>query len=298
MERVGFVGVGVMGGEMAAYMIQNGVPVLAYDKNPAVLAAMQARGADVAHSTREVADQTEIVFACLPTPEICRAVALGDDGIATGAKVKIYIETSTLGGAGAIEIAEGLKARGISFIDAPVVGGVVAVKANKLGVLAAGPSAAVERARFALKALGGRLFHLGEQAGMGQAGKVMNNAITYAAMMATCEAISIGMKAGLDMHTAVDIINQGSGSTFWSQIVFPNMYLKDIYTGTGAIEIGVKDVQLFIKEAQRLKVETPMATAVSALQARVAAAGEASRDTLEVMHFFTDLAGLPRGKQS
>jgi len=294
MERVGFIGVGIMGGAIAKRMMENAVPVLAYDKDQAALARLQALGADIASSIRDVVDQTEIVFACLPTADICRQVALGPDGVAGGTKIKIYIETSTLGGKVAIEFAEALEPFGITYLDSPVVGGGVAVAAGTLGVLTAGPRAAFERAKFALDSFAGRLFYMGEKAGMGQAGKVVNNAVAYAAWLATCEAVAVAMKAGLDMETAIAIINQGSGANFWSQRVFPNYIMKGNFGGTGAIEIGVKDVKYFLEEAERLQVPTPMAHEVSALQHRVMEAGEAGRDTMTMFHYFTDLAGLPR----
>jgi 3-hydroxyisobutyrate dehydrogenase-like beta-hydroxyacid dehydrogenase len=294
MERVGFIGIGIMGGAIAARMLQHGVPVLAFDQNPEALAKFSALGGEVAASVRDVADQTEIVFACLPTADICRHVALGQDGVAGGSQVKIYIETSTLGGAVAVEFATALEKFGIAYLDSPVVGGAVATEAGTLGVLTAGPRAAFERAEFALSAFAGRLFFLGETAGMGQTGKVVNNAVGYAAFLATCEAVAVGMKAGLDMETAIAIINQGSGANFFSQRVFPSYILKGKFDGTGAIEIGVKDVNYFLEEAKRLDVPIPMASAVSALQHRVLEAGPPGRDTMTMLHYFTDLAGLPR----
>jgi len=294
MDRVGFIGIGIMGSAIAKRMLQHGVPVLAYDKNPEALAKFVAAGGELATSIREVVDQTEIVFACLTTADICREVAFGAEGVSGGKRIKIYIETSTLGGAVAAEFATALEKFGIAYLDSPVVGGAVAAEAGTLGVLTAGPRAAFDRAEFALNAFAGRLFYLGETAGMGQAGKVVNNAVGYAAFLATCEAVAVGMKAGLDMETAIAIINQGSGANFFSQRVFPNYILKGKFDGTGAIEIGVKDVNYFLEEAKRLNVPIPMASAVSELQHRVLAAGPPGRDTMTMLHYFTDLAGLPR----
>jgi 3-hydroxyisobutyrate dehydrogenase-like beta-hydroxyacid dehydrogenase len=294
METVGFIGVGAMGGAIAARMVERGVPVLAYDRNPTVLQGMVARGVSAAASTREVVDTCEIVFACLPTTDVCKSVALGADGVAGGRKVRIYVETSTFGGKTATEIAEGLAAKNITLLDTPVVGGVISLENGTLGVLSSGPKDAFERAKFALDAFAGRLFYLGENVGMAQAAKVMSNAVTYACVVATCEAVAMGLKAGLDMQTAVDIINQGSGANFFSQRMFPNFMLKGKYSGTGAIEIGSKDVKLFLEEAERLGMETPVARAISAIQKVVLESGPSGRDTMTYFHYFTDLAGLPR----
>jgi 3-hydroxyisobutyrate dehydrogenase-like beta-hydroxyacid dehydrogenase len=294
MQRVGFIGVGAMGLPLAERLIANGIAVHAYDRNPEAMAAAIAAGATGATSAREVCDANEIVFACLPTREICRSVALGADGAAGSAKLKIYIEMSTFGGEAAVDMARGLGEHGVAFLSAPIVGGAVNLRAGTVGVLVSGDRSAFDRTRAAFETFGGRLFYLGEDPATSQAAKVMNNAAAYAAFLGTCEAVSFGLKAGLDMETAVAIINQGSGKSFWSEMVFPGFMLHGRYHGTGAMEIGVKDVMLFLKEAERLRVETPMANATSALQRTVLEAGKPGRDTLETFHYFSDLAGLPR----
>ena len=293
METIGFIGVGNMGAAIAKRILAKSIPVLAYDTSPVTLANMCKLGASAAASVRDVADRCEIVFACLPTAEICKAVALGPDGVAGGRKAAIYVETSTIGSAVADELTDGLAARNITYIDAPVIGGVIAAEAGALGVLGAGPQAAFEKVRPALEAAAGKLFYLGEKSSMGQVGKVVANAVSYAAFYATMEATAVAMKAGIDIHTAIAIINQGSGGNFHSQKTFPAYILPGNFGPTGAIEIGVKDVKYFLAEAKRLHAETPMADHVSALSQRAAAAGPAGRDTMTVFHFFCDLAGVP-----
>ncbi|MCS6946799.1 MAG: NAD(P)-binding domain-containing protein [Steroidobacteraceae bacterium] len=123
---IGFVGVGLMGGAIARRLVAKGFAVLAYDTNPQTLERITAHGVTAARSTREVADRCEIVLACLPTAEICKAVALGDGGVAGGKRVQVYVETSTIGSAAADEIAQGLSRHGVAYVDAPVVGGVIA----------------------------------------------------------------------------------------------------------------------------------------------------------------------------
>jgi 3-hydroxyisobutyrate dehydrogenase-like beta-hydroxyacid dehydrogenase len=283
-----------MGGSIAARLLEKGIPVLAYDPNRGALARMQALGGLAAESVRQVGNEAHIVLACLPDARICREVALGAQGLAGSARAKIYVETSTIGRRSVMELGNDLSRHGITLLDCPVVGGTVALKAGTLGVLASGPRSAFEEARMVLDAFAGRLFYLGENAGMGQAGKVVNNAVAYAAFLATCEAVAIAMKGGIDMETAVAIINQGSGMNFFSQYVFPQFLLQGKFAGSGPIEIGIKDVEQFLAEARELGIETPVATAISALQARIAAAGEPGRDTMTVFHFFTDLASLAR----
>lgn len=294
MERVGFIGVGAMGGAIAARMMQHGVPVLAYDRDAATLARLVAKGAEAAGSVREVCDAVEVVFACLPNADICRQVALGAEGVVHGQRVRIYVETSTLGGAVAKELAAGLAPRDIEFVDAPVIGGVISAESGSMGVLVAGPEAACSRVMPALEACAGRIFRLGTAPGMGQVGKVVSNAVSYAALYASFEAVAVGLKAGIDLETLVAIINQGSGANFHTQKIFPNYIIPGKFSGTGAVEIGVKDVKYFLAEAERLHADTPMARAVSALGVRAAESGPAGRDTMTLFHYFCDLAGVPR----
>jgi NAD binding domain of 6-phosphogluconate dehydrogenase len=115
MQTIGFIGVGIMGGAIAARMMERGYSVLAYDKNAEVLDRLCAEGAARASSVRDVADQAEVVFACLPTPDISRAVATAGDGVAAGSAVKIYVDLSTLGGDAALEISEALKKKSIIY---------------------------------------------------------------------------------------------------------------------------------------------------------------------------------------
>jgi 3-hydroxyisobutyrate dehydrogenase-like beta-hydroxyacid dehydrogenase len=294
MQAVGFIGVGIMGGAIAERLMEKGYAVLAYDKNPQILDGVCAKGAERAESVRDVADRAEVVFACLPTPEISKAVATGPDGVAGGSAVKFYMELSTLGGDTAIALAEALNEKGIVYIDGTVVGPVFSVKAGTLGLLAAGPKDAFERVRMICESFAGRTFYLGERIGTAQVAKVVANAVSYAGLYASFEAVAVGLKAGIDIESLIGIINQGSGANFHTQKIFPAYIIPGRFEGTGAVEIGVKDVKLFLAEASRLNAETPMAKSVSELSVRAAESGPPGRDTMTLFHFFCDLAGVPR----
>ena len=293
-NKVGFIGVGAMGGPIAARMVEHGIPILAYDPKPENLATAVSNGCSGATSNRQIFDECEIVFACLPTIDICKTVALGPDGAVSGKRIKIYIETSTIGAKAAGEIEAGLAEHGITLVDSPVVGAMTALAAGTLGVLASCPRDTFERVKPLLDTYAGRLFYLGEKAGMAQVGKVMSNSVTYASLLATCEALAMGMKGGIDMETALGIINQGSGANFFSQRMVPNFILKGVFNGTGAMEIGLKDVSLFLEAARHIGAGTPVADAIHTIQEQVIASGPAGRDTMNYIHYFTDLAGLPR----
>lgn len=294
MDSIGFIGVGNMGAAIVKRILAKGIPVLAFDNNADTLARAVQMGAAAASSVRDVANRCEVVFTCLPTAEICQAVALGPNGVAGGQQVNVYVETSTIGGTAAAELATGLAQHGIGYVDAPVIGGVISAADGTLGVLGAGAKASFEKARPALEAAAGKLFYLGEKSDMGQVGKVVANAVSYAAFYATMEAVAVAMKAGIDIETALAIINQGSGANFHSQKTMPGYIVPGRYEGTGAVEIGVKDVKYFLAEAKRLQANTPMADHTVVVGTRAMESGPAGRDTMTLFHYFCDQAGVPR----
>jgi 3-hydroxyisobutyrate dehydrogenase-like beta-hydroxyacid dehydrogenase len=294
MQAIGFIGVGMMGGAIAARMMERGFPIVAYDRNPESLDRICALGGARAASVRDVVDRAQIVLACLPTPDISIAVAMGTDGVIGGSAVKIYADLSTLGGDTAIKISDALAGKSITYLDCAVAGPVFAVNAGTLGVLAAGPQAAFDRLNPLFESFAGRVFYLGEQIGRAQVAKVVANAVSYAGLFASFEAVAVGLKAGIDMESLIGVINQGSGSNFHTQKIFPNYIVPGRFEGTGAVEIGVKDVKLFLAEARRLHADTPMADSVSALSVRAADSGPPGRDTMTLFHYFCDLAGVPR----
>ncbi|HMK68796.1 MAG TPA: NAD(P)-binding domain-containing protein, partial [Stellaceae bacterium] len=140
-DHLGFIGVGRMGGPMALRLIEAGHRLTIFDTSAAALAPFVARGAEIAKSTREVAAAAETVLVSLPTPDIVRAVALGENGIAAGGRVRTFVDLSTTGPRVAAEIAEGLEKKGIAAVDSPVSGGVGGAVKGTLAVMAACPHA-------------------------------------------------------------------------------------------------------------------------------------------------------------
>jgi len=137
-ERVGFIGVGRMGGRLARRLIDAGYPLTIFDTSEEAVQSFVKMGAQPAASAAAVASVCEIVITCLPTPQIVQKVALGPSGIAEGSRVKILIDMSTTGATYAKRIAEGLSVKGIAAVDAPVSGGVAGAERGTLAVMAFG----------------------------------------------------------------------------------------------------------------------------------------------------------------
>ena len=209
--KVGLIGVGNMGQPMALRLIEQGVDLTVCDRNPAALAPLREVGATVAANALELANTCALIIASMPSREASLAVALGDQGIAQGSAVRVYVETSTLGSETIDRIAQGLKARGIGVIDAPISGGPPGARAGTLAVLASGSEQDFDFARPVLEHLAGKLMYLGAKPGISQVAKIINNHVSAAGRMAVFEGLAMGVKAGLDPKVLNDVLNAGSG---------------------------------------------------------------------------------------
>ena len=260
-KHLGFIGLGKMGVPMASRLIDAGYQLTVYDIRKEGVDALVAKGARAAASPAAVASAVETVLLSLPDPAIVRAVALGADGVVTGSKVRTVIDLSTTGADAAREIAGALAAKGIAGVDSPVSGGVSGAVKGTLAVMVACPKALFDDLEPMLKNIG-RVFFIGERAGMGQTMKLANNLLSATALAATSEAVVFGVKAGLDPATMIDVINAGSGRNSASQDKFPQAILPRTFNVGFTTYLMHKDVKLCVEQAVAAGVPMPVAVAV------------------------------------
>lgn len=292
---VGFIGLGAIGAPMAERLLAGGHPLIVYDVVPRAVAALEKAGARAADSPAAVAANAEVVFASLPTPEICREVALGPNGVAAGKAVKVYVETSTAG-AGIIEaIATGLDARGIAMVDAPVSGGAAGVRSGHLAIMASGPATAVSRARPAFDSITDRLFVVGDKPGQGQIVKIANQLINVTNMTVACEAVVMAVKAGIDPKVAIDVINVSSGRNTATESLVIEQMVSRAFNGGARLDILHKDISLAVAEADRIKAVSLVGSAVR--QIWTAASNEdGNQDFTNIYRYFEAWSGIGPGK--
>jgi 3-hydroxyisobutyrate dehydrogenase-like beta-hydroxyacid dehydrogenase len=291
-QRIGFIGTGSMGGPMVLHLLAAGHPVIACDKRAEALATLRDAGAEIAPSVRAVADAAEIVFACLPSREVSLDVALGLAGISGGGAVKIYIEMSTIGTAAMRQIATGLGERGIIVIDAPVSGGRRGAEERTISTIVAGPHDAFEAIRPFLSAISNTVFHVGEEPGLGQACKLVNNAISITGAAIAYEAVVIGVKAGLDASLLIDVINASTGRNSATVSKFPNAILPRRFNSGAAIDVLAKDIALYLEEAKRLDVPTWIGSSVEQLCRFAHIQGAGQQDGTSLIRFYEEWAGV------
>jgi len=261
---IGFIGLGNMGFPMCRRLIEAGHTLIVFDVKREAMERLVKLGAQAAKSPAEVANRAETVLASLPSLDVGRKVATGEDGIIRGNRVKRYVDLSTTGSRFAIEIHDALKDRSIVQIDSPVSGGVGGAEKGTLAVMVSGSREEVEAVRSALSVIG-KVFVVGEKPGLAQSMKLANNFLSATAMAASSEAIAMGVKAGLDAGIMVDVINSGSGCNTATTQKFPQSILPGTFNYGFGMGLMVKDVRLFLLEAEYLGIPTEVAQAVGRL---------------------------------
>jgi 3-hydroxyisobutyrate dehydrogenase-like beta-hydroxyacid dehydrogenase len=294
-SRIGFLGVGQMGAPMAERLLAAGREVAVFDPNPAAMQPLAARGAIAARSAREAAAGAEIVFACLPSPEVSRSVALGPDGIGGAAGLRIYVECSTIGTAAIKAIAEGLSARGIAVLDAPVSGGPRGARAGRLATMVAGDRAAFERVKPHFDAICGKVFYVGAAPGLAQITKLANNMISGAAMAVSMEAAVMAVKAGVDARTLIEVVNASTGRNTATTDKFPQSILPRTFDYGGKLATMYKDVELCFAEARALGVPMWVGAAVVQLWFQAMTEGRGQDDYTTLIKTIEGWTGVTVG---
>jgi len=261
---IGFIGLGKMGLPMASRLIAAGHQLVVFDQRAEAVDLLVKLGARAATSPRDVADQAETVLASLPSLQASLEVATGADGVIAGRRIKRFVDLSTVGSQMAVRIHDLLAARNIVQLDSPVSGGVGGAEKGTLAVMVSGPRADFEAAKPALDVIG-KVFFIGEKPGSAQTMKLANNLLSATALVATSEAVVMGVKAGLDPAVMIDVINAGSGMNTASRDKFPRAILPRSFDFGFATGLMVKDVRLYLEEAKSMGLSMEVAEAVGRL---------------------------------
>lgn len=253
-ETIGFIGVGSMGRPMAANLLKRGYAVLVHDTDAAAVASLAAAGAHTAATPREVANRAHTVMLCLPTLDTLRDVALGRDGLLGGTRLRTLVHLSTAGPTFVRELAQAFAAGEVRVLDAPMSGGPGGAREATLSMMVSGSRTEYERLKPALDAMASRIFHVGDEPGQAQMLKLVNNMLSFAALIGSCEALALGAKAGLDADTMVAVINTGTGRNSATLDKFPRHILTRTFDYGASLAIIHKDISLCLEEAGRYGV--------------------------------------------
>jgi 2-hydroxy-3-oxopropionate reductase len=271
---------------MAARLLRAGHALVVCDPDRAAVSAAREAGAKVAQTPREVADSASVVMVSLPRPAIVQEVALGTDGLAAGSAIEVYVDLSTTGVATAQTVSDGLAASGVAAVDAPVSGGPAGAEAGRLTLMVSGPDAAVARVKPLAQAFAGNVFVVGDAAGQGQAAKVINNLMSACSIAITAEAMVLGVRAGLDPSTLLDVIHVSSGANNAASDKFPKQVLTRAFAHGFRLDLMAKDVHLALDEARRRGVPMVLGSTVEELWGLADVTGDDGRDCTEIVRMF------------
>jgi 3-hydroxyisobutyrate dehydrogenase len=264
MARIGFLGLGNMGGPMAANLLKAGHTVRGFDPVAAARERLAAAGGAPAGSIAEAVREAEVVISMLPEGRHVRAAYLEPGGVLEKAPPgALLIDCSTIDVATARAVAEAASARGFAMLDAPVSGGVGGATAGTLTFMVGGDPAAFERGRPILEAMGKAVIHAGPS-GNGQAAKICNNMMLGIQMISVCEAMALAEKLGLAHQTLFEIASKSSGQC-WSLTSYcpvpgpvPSSPANRGYTPGFTVAMMRKDLKLAQEAAQAVGARTPL----------------------------------------
>ena len=288
---VGFVGLGAMGGAIASRLVAGGQRMVVHDKSPERAKLFEGK-AQIAVSSRAVADAADGVFTCLTSPQTYEEAVFGPQGIIGGSKIRTYIHAGTSESALLERLETAFAAQGVDVLDAPVTGGVARGVNGTLTVMVAGKRKVFDDMMPLFLNYGTKVVHVSDRVGAAQRLKHVNSMLSAANLAIACEALLVAHKAGLSLDATLDVLNNGTGQSIATLDKIPKQMFTRAFNHGGAIELMIKDIRAFIGAAHDFDVPAPMCEAV--VSAFVKAADELGGkvDVTAVMRSIERAAGF------
>lgn len=293
MAKIAFIGLGNMGQPMATCLVKAGHEVAVFDLVESAMQALEAEGATAARSASDAVDGAEYVISMLPAGQHVEHLYLGVEGLLAQLPAgTMVIDSSTIDAMTARKVGEAAQGQGITFVDAPVSGGIGGAKAGTLTFIVGGATSAFEQVKDVLEPMARHVFHAGEL-GAGQVAKACNNMLLAVLMAGTTEALALGVKNGLDPAVLSNIMQQSSGGNWvlngynpWPGVM-PDAPASHHYQGGFQVDLMLKDLGLATDIATASHAAMPMGALARNLYALHAQGGHGKRDFSSLQSFFT-----------
>jgi 3-hydroxyisobutyrate dehydrogenase-like beta-hydroxyacid dehydrogenase len=284
--KVGFIGVGSMGGPMCRNIIRkSGQEITVFDLNPAAVRACTDAGARAAASVAELAAASDVIMTSLPMPRDVEAVALGADGIFGHARQgTVYFDLSTNAPGVVRRIAAQLRTKGITMLDAPVSGGVAGAEKGTIAIMVGGDRAAFDAHLPLLRSFGANVIHMGDL-GTGTIAKLVNNMMAFCNMAAAAEGLMLGAAAGMDVRKLDEVIRNSSGNSN-AYRMFAERVMKGEFEAAFALDLAYKDTHLALEMADELGVPVPHGAQTHNLMRLARGMGLGASDTSSIMRVY------------
>ncbi len=295
-ERIGFIGLGIMGQGMARNLLKASFPLTIWNRTANKMEALLAEGATAGSSPADVAANSDIIITCVSdTPDV-EAVILGEAGVIHGAKPgALVVDCSTISPQATREMAAKLGEKGIHMVDAPTSGGSEGAARGTLTIMVGGTAEDFERALPVFQAMGKTITHVGG-IGDGQIVKLVNQVLVVGNCLAMCEALMLAQAGGVDLQKTYDAISAGAGGSWMFTNRAPQIIKRDWRPGF-MISLQQKDVRLVLDAADELGVPLPGTSLIFNLYRTLEARGLSQEGNHGLMKALEFLAGFEVGKQ-
>lgn len=296
-ERIGFIGLGIMGRGMAANILRAGFPLTVWNRTPGRADELVAAGAQVATSPADLAARSDIVISCVSdTPDV-EAVLFGPQGVIEGARAgMLVIDMSTISPQGAQQFAARLHDHGIGFLDAPVSGGSEGAARGTLSIMVGGPAPLVERAMPVFQAMGKTITHVGDH-GAGQTVKLVNQILVVGTMLAISEALVFAQASGVDLEKTLAAVSGGAAGSWMLSNRGPQVIRRDWRPGF-TIDLQQKDLRLVLAAADAVGAPMLTTSTVFHLYRTLQQAGLGHEGNHALIKAIERLAGIEVGQRS
>jgi 2-hydroxy-3-oxopropionate reductase len=291
LEKVGFIGLGLMGRPMAKNLVKAGFAVTGFETMPENAQKAAEAGVKIAGSIAELAKHCPVIINMLPTPAICKNVSLGNGGIAENAGADtLVVEMSSISATTAKEIHQGLVAKGVHMLDAPVSGSDLKAIDGTLSIMVGGAKDDCERAMPMFKAMSASVIRVGE-IGAGSIAKLANQIMVGANIAGMGEAFTLAAKAGVDPGLVFEAVRGGLAGSTVLEIKGPKVLARDYEPGA-RMEIHIKDYTNVLETAHSMNVPVPLTALVMEMMQSLKANGLGNIDHGSVVRFYELIAGV------
>jgi len=276
MEKIGFIGLGIMGKPMSTHILQGGHPLTVL-KTSGEANSLESEGATLAGTPKELAEQCDVVITCLPDSPEVEDIVLGEDGVLAGMSAgKLYIDMSTIAPATAIQLNTILADKGVEALDAPVSGGEGGAKSASLSIMVGGTKSAFERALPILELMGKNIVRIGE-AGAGQTAKACNQIIVGMTIQAVAEALTLAKKAGIDVARVREALLGGFAQSRILDL-HGQRFLDGNFEPGFKVNLHRKDMNIALQTGRDLSVPLPGSSIVATQMDALIANGKGELD--------------------
>ncbi len=281
--KAGFIGTGSMGLPLASNILKQENALVAYDINPDATKSLGEKQARIVESPVAVANDSDIVFACMPSIASFHAVVTAEDGVIHGKQMKTFVNLGTMGTEALAEIESTLGAAGVPVLDSPITGGVQRAWEGDITVISSGPKEIFAQAEPFLKSFARDIHYVGEKVGQAQITKICNNIMSFTNLIVGLEAVTMAAKGGVDPEKVLAVINSGSGQNSATLSKIPNFVMNRKFNMEAPMYITEKDAKLWRMEAERLEVPQNVANATYQTMQQAMAMGLRQGDMSEIV---------------